>query len=334
MKRQTLSRETRDTLIDPASLAIVPYVDITADGGDGPEVISRRITPGSIIEVNADDMHGRTIYFDSLETDIRADLNSYPDYLEDDDDTELTSSGEIVQVHWDLQAKLFSGEPIALGAFFSRASAEQALRAVEATGQALIKVGLVEPTPVDQAAEQRTYYVYAKATGGDPDYLNNPLQDVYGSLWEANRRAQQLATAGGYGCGSAWVCNNPYDRGMLLAYQESNGKLLFSKPVGLFKGMLAAEAARYVEATYVSEWDGGTQIESLCVVDMQTGVIKPELSTDEAADEVEVLDREFVIDAHGNPHTVASSDDNRYRLVDLEAFKLAQLNGPDSAPAL
>ena len=334
MKKQTLTREIRDSLIDPSSLAIVPYVNILADSGDGPEVISRPITPGSIIEVNANDMPGLTIYFDSLETDVRADLNSFPDYfdVDDDDDAELTSSGEIVQVRWDLEAKLLSGAPIALGRFSSRPSAEQALKAIEIGGQALINAGLVEPAQTLQPTEKRTFYVYAKATSGSSDYLNNPEEDAYDTLWEASRRAKELATAGGYGNGTAWVCDNPYNKGMALAYRESNGTLLCSEPIGFFKDLLAAEAERFVEGTYVSEWDGGTQIESTCVVDLQTGLVKPTLATDEATDDVEVLDREFVIDAHGGEHLV-NSEDNHHRLVDLKTFLLALNSAPQIAPS-
>ena len=78
-----------------------------------------------------------------------------------------------------------------------------------------------------------------------------------------------------------------------------------------------------ISAEYVSLWDGCYEIVTACQVDVVTGVCYPEMSTDDAAEEVEVLEREFIRLADGTEFEVVDGDYGDYVVEDLQAFHQA-----------
>ena len=76
-----------------------------------------------------------------------------------------------------------------------------------------------------------------------------------------------------------------------------------------------------VSVEYVSLWDGYYEIVTACQVDVVTGVCYPEMSTLEEAEEVEMLEREFIRLADGSEFEVV--DDGDYIVEDLQAFRQA-----------
>ena len=76
-----------------------------------------------------------------------------------------------------------------------------------------------------------------------------------------------------------------------------------------------------VSVEYVSLWDGYYEIVTACQVDVVTGVCYPEMSTLEEAEEVEMLEREFIRMTDGSEFEVV--DDGDYVVEDLQAFRQA-----------
>ena len=76
-----------------------------------------------------------------------------------------------------------------------------------------------------------------------------------------------------------------------------------------------------ISAEYVSLWDGCYEIVTACQVDVVTGVCYPEMSTLEEAEEVEILEREFIRLADGSEFEVV--EDGEYVVEDLQAFRQA-----------
>jgi hypothetical protein len=74
-----------------------------------------------------------------------------------------------------------------------------------------------------------------------------------------------------------------------------------------------------VAATYVSEWDGGYQITSNCLVDMDSGIVTPQVTDDPDAESVEMLDREFVQTMAGDFEV--EELDGHYRIIELNTIR-------------
>ena len=78
---------------------------------------------------------------------------------------------------------------------------------------------------------------------------------------------------------------------------------------------------KMIGVEYVSVWDGCYEIVTACQVDVVTGVCYPEMSTVEEAEEVEMLEREFIRLADGSEFEVV--EDGEYVVEDLQAFRQA-----------
>lgn len=74
-----------------------------------------------------------------------------------------------------------------------------------------------------------------------------------------------------------------------------------------------------VEAIFNTVWDGGYVISTKCMVDATTGVIQAETVD---ADEVEVLDREYV-EFGGLEYEVFCNEQNVYVIEDFNKFQQA-----------
>lgn len=71
-----------------------------------------------------------------------------------------------------------------------------------------------------------------------------------------------------------------------------------------------------VSGLFTSVWDGGYEIETSCKIDTTTGLLDIEFVD---ADEVEVLDREYVSFENSNFEVTSRGSD--YYIEDLESFK-------------
>lgn len=79
--------------------------------------------------------------------------------------------------------------------------------------------------------------------------------------------------------------------------------------------------SKMINVEYVSVWDGCYEIVTACQVDVVTGVCYPEMCTLEDAEEVEMLEREFIRLADGSEFEVF--EDGDYVVEDLQAFHQA-----------
>ena len=79
--------------------------------------------------------------------------------------------------------------------------------------------------------------------------------------------------------------------------------------------------SKMIDVEYVSVWDGCYEIVTACQVNTVTGVCYPEMSTVEEAEEVEMLEREFIRLADGTEFEVI--EDGDYVIEDLQAFHQA-----------
>ena len=78
---------------------------------------------------------------------------------------------------------------------------------------------------------------------------------------------------------------------------------------------------KMIDVDYVSVWDGCYEIVTACQVDTVTGVCYPEMSTVAEAEEVEMLEREFIRLADGSEFEVF--EDGEYVVEDLQSFRQA-----------
>lgn len=78
---------------------------------------------------------------------------------------------------------------------------------------------------------------------------------------------------------------------------------------------------KMIGVEYVSVWDGCYEIVTACQVDTVTGVCYPEMGTVAEAEEVEMLEREFIRLADGTEFEVVDNGD--YVVEDLQAFHRA-----------
>jgi hypothetical protein len=83
---------------------------------------------------------------------------------------------------------------------------------------------------------------------------------------------------------------------------------------------------------YVSEWDGGYQVTTSCLVDLESGRVDAEAAEDWEFENVVVCNREFVRAPSGEEFTVKNID-GQFLVSELEALNAvmsysASLNGP------
>ena len=78
-----------------------------------------------------------------------------------------------------------------------------------------------------------------------------------------------------------------------------------------------------VAAIFNSVWDGCYEITTNCLVDIQTGIVTPEVSTEEEVEALETLEREYVSIASGAEFHVECNDENEHVLSDLSAFRVS-----------
>lgn len=330
-----LSEQEQDLLINPYTLKIQPFALIVADAGDGPDMIRRPIVVSEKqTEVTWTQAANSLVFFDGLDVHIPAGFTDKADC-----GAPRKSQGQLHGLHWDIEAKLVSGHRVSLGSYSSWQDARQACDRIAAPLVVLMNAGLL-PSAVAPATEPAPrYHVFAKASPtsrgyGAFGYSNDPAADVFDTLIEADRRAQALALADEGGQGLAWVSRTPENPTAILGYQADDGQLKVSRPLPPeYQAILDAEQARYVVAEYISEWDGGYQITTECLVDLETGIVRAQLADDQEAASVTTLDAEFVLDTEGREHPVYCGDDNRYRLDDLEAFQQALQVTHDASPS-
>lgn len=76
-----------------------------------------------------------------------------------------------------------------------------------------------------------------------------------------------------------------------------------------------------IKAKYNSVWDGGFTITTNCVINLLTGVIDIETTSDTESAEVEILDREYV-DLNEHEFDVIEDDRGNYCIADPSALKM------------
>lgn len=64
-----------------------------------------------------------------------------------------------------------------------------------------------------------------------------------------------------------------------------------------------------IKATYVSVWDGGTEIRTACIYDPISKVISEIETTDEEIEDLDVLDREYIELPDGTEIAVEQNED-------------------------
>ena len=76
-------------------------------------------------------------------------------------------------------------------------------------------------------------------------------------------------------------------------------------------------------AQFVSVWDGGTEIETACIIDMASGVVTPEVAKDGIEDTVTTLDSQHVMIGSFSVNVVEDDEQNLVANVD-ELIVIAQ----------
>lgn len=89
-----------------------------------------------------------------------------------------------------------------------------------------------------------------------------------------------------------------------------------------------------LNAEFVSVWDGGYQVYSNCTVDLASGIVDPEISDDPEAENVEVLDYQFI--ALSGLEIPVEDADEGYKVADLELLRslCSQLKPVEDEPKI
>lgn len=76
-----------------------------------------------------------------------------------------------------------------------------------------------------------------------------------------------------------------------------------------------------IAATYISEWDGGYQIATKCLIDIDTGLVTPEVCDSLEINEVNTLDREFIQLDSGAEFDIEENGHNQQVIADIIGFR-------------
>lgn len=78
--------------------------------------------------------------------------------------------------------------------------------------------------------------------------------------------------------------------------------------------------AKEIKAEYNSVWDGGYIVSTECKINLDTGLVTPDIADESETEEVEILDREYIQFA-GKDFDVSADAANDYRVVDIDGLR-------------
>lgn len=70
--------------------------------------------------------------------------------------------------------------------------------------------------------------------------------------------------------------------------------------------------------TFNSVWDGGYVISTSCTIDLDTGIVEPDVASEEESESVDILDREYVEFSDEEFDLECDQESNDYRVSDLQ----------------